>query len=139
MKKLFAILSFLFFSNIVLFGQDNPGNDNKIREKMTEYIQRRLSLSKGEAERFSPVFLRYFNEWRNTLRDFKEGGDKLMLQQRIVELRLRYRNEFKDIIGEKRSNEVYEKQQEFIDGIRKMREEQRIENRTNRRFRGKLE
>ena len=123
----------------MLQAQDDNGNDSKIREKMTEYIQKRLNLSKGEAERFSPVFLRYFNEWRNTLREFKSGGDKLILQQRIVELRLRYRSEFKDIIGEKRSNLVYEKQQEFIDGVRKVLQEERIENRANRRFRATIQ
>src|ERR1051325_5934684 len=117
MKKIFIILTFSLLTGLISQAQDDNGNDNKIREKMTEFIQRRLNLSKGEAEKFSPIFLRYFNEWRNTLREFR-GGDKLILQQRIVELRLRYRDEFKDIIGEKRSNQVYEKQQEFIDGVR---------------------
>ena len=138
MKKIFIILTLSLSIGLVSRAQDENNNDEKIRAKMTEYIQRRLNLSKGEAEKFSPIFLRYFTEWRNTLRDFR-GGDKLILQQRIVELRLRYRNEFKDIIGEKRSNQVYEKQQEFIDGVRKVLQEERIENRANRRFRATIQ
>lgn len=140
MKKFFIILTFSLLTGLMSRAQDDNGNDNKIREKMTEFIQRRLNLSKGEAEKFSPVFLRYFNEWRNTLREFRGLPDKkLELQQRIVELRLRYRDEFKEIIGEKRSNQVYEKQQEFIDGVRKVLQEDRIENRANRRFRATIQ
>ena len=112
------------FSGLVLHAQDENGNNDKIREKMTEFIQKRLDLSKSEAERFSPVFLRYFNEWRNTLREFRNNDDRLKLQQRIVDLRLHYRDEFKEIIGEKRSNQVYKEQERFIDGIKRLREEQ---------------
>ena len=138
MKKLILILG-LFVFGINAFAQedDNDGND-KIRDKMSEYIQKRLNLTKNEAEKFTPVFLRYFKEWRSTLREFR-GKPPLDLQQKIVDLRLRYRNEFKDIVGEKRSNQVYEKQQEFIDGVRKVLQEERIENRANRRFRSVIQ
>jgi len=130
MKTFLLILTLFFFTGSVLHAQDDENNKNdKIREKMTEFIQRRLSLSKNEAEKFSPVFLQYFKEWRTTLRDFK-GDNRLDLQQRIVEIRLHYRNEFKNIIGEKRSNEVYEQQERFIEGIRKMREDQQPRNQT---------
>ena len=47
-----------------------------------------------------------------------------MRQQRIIELRLRYRTEFRDIVGEKRSNDVYKQQDVFIREIKEMREEQ---------------
>lgn len=134
MKRFLLILFLFFFTGSVLRAQDN----NKIQEKMTEFIQRRLNLSNSEAEKFTPVFLRYFQEWRSTLQAFK-SGPKLDLQQRIVELRLRYRNEFKEIIGEKRSNEVYEQQERFIEGVRKMREEQRMDSRPNRRIRGMMQ
>jgi hypothetical protein len=135
MKKILLIFTLIFLSGTALRAQDDNGND-KIREKMAEFIQRRLNLSRAEAEKFSPVFLRYFHEWRSTLRDFK-GDNRLDLQQKIVEIRLRYRNEFKDIIGEKRSNEVYEQQERFIDGIRRMREDQqqRVQSRDNRPMR----
>ena len=134
MKKFLIILFFCLFNGIVLHAQDENNNDDKIRDKMTEFIQRRLNLSKNEAEKFSPVFLRYFNEWRTTLRQFG-NGPKLDLRQRIVELQVRYRSEFKEIIGEKRSNEVYDRQQEFIDRVRNAIREQRIENKVNRRDR----
>lgn len=138
MKKFFTILLFFLFNGLILHAQEENGNNDKIRDKMTEFVQRRLNLSRSEAEKFSPVFLRYFNEWRNTLREFRGSDDPLKLQQRIVDLRLRYRDEFKEIIGEKRSNDVYKEQERFIEGVKRLREDQRIESRA-RRFRSPMQ
>ncbi|MFI5133320.1 MAG: hypothetical protein ACHQEB_03235 [Chitinophagales bacterium] len=141
MKRVLLIITLFLLTGSVLRAQDDENND-KIRDKMTEFIQRRMNLSKDEAEKFSPVFLRYFKEWRSALREFR-GRPQLDLQQRIVELRLRYRNEFKDIVGEKRSNEVFEQQERFIEGVRKMRDDQQRlqgrENRPNKRFRSMMQ
>ncbi|MDP4264455.1 MAG: hypothetical protein Q8941_18140 [Bacteroidota bacterium] len=124
MKKLFFILSFLFVTSSRLFAQDTDDNEGgeKIRDKMNEYIQQRLNLSKDEAEKFTPIFIRYFKEWRQTLRENKDLP-RLDLQQKILELRLRYRNQFKDVIGERRSNEVFGHQETFIKTIRTLRQE----------------
>src|SRR6185436_15772542 len=108
MKKLVIILSMFMLASVKLFAQEDDDNGNeKIRDKMSQYIQERLSLSKAEAEKFSPVFLRYFRDWRSTLRTTKQEP-VIIRQQKIVDLRLRYRDEFKQIIGEKRSNEVFD-------------------------------
>lgn len=119
--------------------EEEDGTNDKIRDKMTEFIQRRLNLSKGEAEKFSPVFLRYFHDWRSTLKEFKGNPDRLLLQQKIVNLRLRYRDEFKGIVGDKRSNQIFIEQQRFVDGVRKMRENQQLKGRPNRRFRAMMQ
>ena len=124
MKKILLLLGFLCVINISSFAQNADGG--KLREKMTEYIQQRLGLSKNEAERFSPVFLDYFKELKRANQDFK--GDRLVLQQKIVELRLRYRDQFKPIIGEKRSNDVFVYEREFVKGIKEIRDE-RLQNR----------
>lgn len=86
---------------------------------MSEFIQKRMNLSKAEADKFNPIFYRYFQDWRSTLQENR--NDKLVLQQRIAELRLRYRNEFRDVIGEKRSNEVYKQQEIFIRELKQLK------------------
>ena len=111
-------------------------DDERLRDKMREYIQQRMRLKANEAERFTPIFLRYFREWRTTLKD--NQGDKLILQQKIVELRLRYRNEFKEIVGERRSNEIYQRQEEFIQQLKDIRQE-RIKDRPLRRTRSVIQ
>lgn len=123
MKRLLFILSFLLVSSISLFAQEDDGmdGDDKIRDKMSEFIQKRLNMSKEESAKFSPVFVRYFKEWRSTLRDNKD--DRLLLQKKIVDLRLKYRTEFRDIIGEKRGNQVFNHQETFIRELRDIRRE----------------
>lgn len=125
MKKLLFILTLLLsFSSIINAQADD--NDDRIRDKMREYIQHRMRLTKNEAERFTPVFIRYFREWRSALKENRT--DRLILQQKIVELRLRYRTEFREIIGEKRSNEIYRHQEVFIQELKDIKKE-RMQNR----------
>ncbi len=131
MKKILFILSILLITSTIIFAQNDEGDD-RIRDKMREYIQLRMRLTRGEAERFTPVFVRYFNEWRNTLKENRT--DRLILQQKVVELRLRYRGEFKEIIGDRRSNEVFEHQERFIKELKNLRQE-RIQNRQGPRNR----
>ena len=120
MKKLVYILSLFLFTGFVVQAQDD-GADERIRDKMREYIQKRLDLTKNEAEKFTPVFVRYFREWRTTLRENR--GDRLILQQKVIDLKLRYRTEFKEILGDKRGNEVYKQQDNFITDLEKIRQE----------------
>ena len=121
MKRFLLILSLLFVSGSCLFAQEDDDNDGneKIRDKMNEYIQKRLNLSNDEAKKFSPVFLRYFKEWRQTIKENR--GDRLILQQKIIDLRLRYRAQFREIIGEKRGNYVFNHQENFIRELRDIR------------------
>ena len=135
MKKLLFILSLLLVTGARLFAQEEDENEGgeKIRDKMNEFIQKRLDLSKSEAEKFTPVFIRYFREWRQTLKESK-GLPMLDRQQKIIDLRLRYRNQFRDIIGEKRGDQVFDHQQRFIQEMRTLRQE-RLGNNPNRQFR----
>ncbi|HEV8284066.1 MAG TPA: hypothetical protein VGQ09_07135 [Chitinophagaceae bacterium] len=112
MKK-YLIILILFFSGLATYAQDEGDDDRgaKIRDRMREYIQNRLSLSKSEAEKFTPVFLRYFHEFRQVHREYK--GDNLILKQKIIDLRIRYRTEFRQIMDEPRANKVFVYEDEF--------------------------
>lgn len=103
------------------FAQDDDDQGSRVRERMTEYIQKRLSLSKSEADKFGPVFLDYFNQLRKTNQEYK--GDRLVLQQKVAELKLNYRNQFKNIVGEKKSNDVFVYERDFINEIKAIRNE----------------
>src|SRR6187397_3175737 len=133
MKKILLILT---LASLGFSSKAQNEEHDKIRDKMTEFIQKRLNLTRNEAERFTPVFIQYFREWKQTLQETR--GDVLIRQQKIVDLRIRYRTEFRDIIGEKRSNAVYKQQDIFIHEIQQMREEQikaRRAERPNKSFR----
>ncbi len=130
MKKLLYIFSFILFSHAASFAQDDQPGMGLIKEKMVEFIQGKLGLSKAEAERFQPVFMNYFRDLKKTNQDYR--GDRLVLQQKVIELRLRYRDQFKPIIGEKRSNDVFLLERDFVNTIKELREE-RLENKRSGR------
>ena len=139
MKRYLLIITLFFLTAFTALAQegDNDDRGGKLQERMREYIQKRLNLTKNEAERFSPVFLRYIGELRRTHRENRD--DKPMLQLKVAELRVRFRNEFKQIVDEQRANKVYEYQREFeikvIDEIKN----RRSENQPIRRNRSLLE
>jgi hypothetical protein len=116
MKKFLLILSLFILTGITAFAQDdNDDRGGKLQERMREYIQKKLNLTKNEAEKFSPVFLRYIAEFRRT---HKENiKDRPVLQLKIAELRIRYRNEFRQILDEQRANKVYEYERDFREKV----------------------
>ncbi|HRO70612.1 MAG TPA: hypothetical protein PK951_09535 [Chitinophagaceae bacterium] len=120
MRKILLILSLLFVTGFSFAQDDDDHGNEKIRDKMNEYIQKRLNLSKDESKKFTPVFLNYFKEWRQTIRDNR--GDKLVLQQKVVDLRLRYRTQFREILGEQRGNQVFNQQDRFIQELKTIRD-----------------
>ena len=110
---------------------DDGGSANKLQERMALYIQKRLGLSKAESQKFSPIFLRYIVELRKTHRDNR--ADKPMLQLKVAELRIRFRNEFRQIMDEQRANKVYEYQREFELKVLDEIKQRRLENRNGPR------
>jgi len=136
MKKLIYILILSLAFQTAFAQEDQPGGPGKLREKMVEYIQNRLGLDKSEAERFQPVFLEYIKELHQTNKEFR--GDRLVLQQKVVELRLRYRDQFKPIVGEKRSNDVFKYEHDFVEKARDVLKERRQERQDRRADRGKI-
>ncbi len=130
MKKILYLLSFLMAFTFASFAQEDDRNGEKVRERMREYLEQRLNLSKPEAERFGPIFFEYFKELRNTNQQYK--GDRLILQQKIVDLRLRYRDQFKTVVGNKRSNDVFIYERDFVGEVKKLRQERLMDRKGNK-------
>lgn len=122
MKRFLLICSLLLVSSLSLMAQedDDSESNEKIRDKMNEYIQKRLELNDAESKKFSPVFLDYFKEWRQTLQNNRGPEKKLERQQKVVELRLRYRPRFQEVVGEKRGGRVFDLQDRFILEMRQL-------------------
>ncbi|MFN2457627.1 MAG: hypothetical protein ABR502_05450 [Chitinophagaceae bacterium] len=129
MKRILYLIVFIFTFSSASFAQDDDKGE-RIRERMSEYLQKRLHLTKTEAERFEPLFLNYFIELKRTNQQYR--GDRLVLQQKIVDLRLRYRDQFKSVMGERRSNDVFQYERDFVDEVKRLRQE-RMQNHTDKR------
>ena len=111
MKKWTLILLTCLLSGLSSFAQNDDLNEGKLQERMRLYVQNRLSLSKAEAEKFTPVFIRYFREIKEAHRNHID--DKLKFQQKVIELRLNYRREFRQIMDEQKANKVYKYEDDF--------------------------
>ncbi|NTS39878.1 hypothetical protein HRG84_03095 [Flavisolibacter sp. BT320] len=120
MKKFFCILILCFSLQTSFAQEEGPGAD-RLKEKMVEYIQTKLGLNKTEAERFQPLFMDYLRQLRATKQEYKD--DRLVLQQKIIEVRLKFRDQVKPIVGEKRSNEVFTHEREFVEKVQDVRKE----------------
>jgi len=138
MKKWLLILFVFLLPGFAALAQnEEPVKDaGKIQERMREYIQKKLGLSRGETERFSPVFVRYFREFAQTHKQNK--GDRLVMQQKIIELRLRYRGEFRQIMDEQRANKVFQYEDNFRQEAIKIIKENRGDRTQPRRSRAIL-
>lgn len=138
MKKILFILSLLFLTSLCVLAQNEEGDrdGSKIQQRLREYLQKRLGLTQSEADKFSPVYLRYFNELRKTHLESK-NLPPIDRQQKILEIRLRYRNEFKPILGEERANNVFIAEEEFRRKVLEVRQER--QGRPNKNFRSLLQ
>ncbi|HZH37373.1 MAG TPA: hypothetical protein VEX65_08860 [Flavisolibacter sp.] len=120
MKK-FIYTLLIFFSVQTAFAQDEDTDPARLKGKMVEYIENKLGLSKTEAEKFQPLFMDYLKELRQTKEE--HGNDKLVLQQKVIEIRLKFRDQIKPIVGEKRSNEVFTHEREFVEKVQEARKD----------------
>jgi hypothetical protein len=124
MKRILYTVIF-FFALHTASAQDEQPGATRLKEKMVEYIQDKLGLNKSEAERFQPLFMDYLRQLRNTKQEFK--NDRLVLQQKIIEARLRFREQVKPVIGEKRSNDVFTYEREFVEKVQDVKNERLLE------------
>ena len=134
MKKYLLILVVLL-TGLFAKAQDDgdAAKGEKIRDRMSMYIQQKLGMTKDEAEKFTPIFIKYFKEFRQTRMDYQ--GDKLVMKQKIIELRIRYRTEFRGIMDEQKANRVYTAEDEFRQKVIAMteRQKERVEQATQKK------
>ncbi len=126
-KYILVAFCFLASGSLLLAQQDDEDEGiDKVGDKMMEYISRQLDVSKDESKKFTPAFRKYFQEWRKTIRDNR--GDRLILRQKVTDLQVRHRNEFREILGENRGNQVFKHQNKFIADLNKVRNNRRRNN-----------
>jgi hypothetical protein len=138
MKRLLYILFFLF-TITTAFAQDERPGAARLKEKMVEYIQDKMGLNKTEAERFQPLFFDYLNRLREVKKEYE--NDRLQLQKKIIDVRIKFRDQIKPLVGEKRSNDVFTYERDFVNEVRDARKErlqERPGGRANKRKNSKL-
>ncbi|RTL57099.1 MAG: hypothetical protein EKK37_13690 [Sphingobacteriales bacterium] len=116
MKK-YLLITFLFIAAFTQLKaqQDDPEENAKIEALKIAFISKKLDLSPEEAQRFWPVYNQYFKEMRQLIKDQKESDkdDVLDKEQKVIDLRKRYRDQFIKIVGQQRMNKLFNAERDF--------------------------
>ena len=132
MKTLYlALLILLGLPFLGYSQQDESGNINdrkKIQAMEVAYITKELDLSPQEAEKFWPVFNKYREDVKGVLTD-KNISDQLEKQQRVLDLRKKYRTDFTRILTQDRANRVFSSEDQFRQMVRREFQKRQMERR----------
>jgi len=115
MKKIFIIFGIVSFASLFGRAQDEVGTGvqgEKLKALEIAYITKQLNLTPEEAEKFWPVFNKYREEVKGVLTD-KSISDDLERQQRVLDIRKKYRADFARILNPERAQQVYGSEDRF--------------------------
>jgi hypothetical protein len=133
MKTLRILLAILLMAPSTLFAQDeNPTRSNpeakKIQAMEVAYLTKELDLSPEEAQKFWPVFNKYREDVRGVMQD-RSTTDQLDRQQRVLDLRKKYRSDFSRILTMDRANRVFSSEDQFRQMVRREFQKRQMERR----------
>ncbi len=111
MKKYFTLFLLFIGSISFSYGQKNNHNE-KIQALKIAFITQRLQLTPTEAEKFWPVYSQYENEMKILLVNQK-GRDVLETEEKVLNIRKKYKPDFEKILGNERMNSVFNAEQDF--------------------------
>lgn len=114
MKHFLFIIAILLTSFSYTIAQ--PGNKqnraDKIQALKIAFITQKLEFTSDEAQRFWPVYNRYDDEIRQAMID-KRTGDILENEEKVLNVKKRYRAEFIKVIGQPKTNNFFKAEKEF--------------------------
>jgi len=102
----------------------------KIQAMEMAFITKELNLSPGEAQKFWPVFNQYRNELRSVASE-KKMGDHLEKQQKTLDIRKKYREDFSKVMNQERANKVFGAEEEFKSLVRREFQKRQTEKKQN--------
>src|ERR1700730_13027431 len=127
MKKLIVIMGMLLAFAVSGFGQEADKaqqGGGGIQALQIAFLTQKLNLKPEEAQRFWPVF----NQYQDELRKIRlEGKDlpEVDKQQKVVDVRMKYFEEFAQVLNKDSADRVFKAENDFRDVIRKEIQERR--------------
>lgn len=98
---------------------DNRSNDlKKIQAMEMAFITKELNLNPDEAQKFWPIFNQYRTEMKGMSVN-KNSNDHLEKQQKQLDIRKKYRDDFTKVMTHERANKVFGAEDEFKSLVRR--------------------
>ena len=88
------------------------GRSEKVDALKIAFLTQKLQLTSAEAEKFWPVYNQYEDELQGVRRDNKTG-DMLEGEQKLLDIRKKYKGSFEKILGPQKVNTLYGAEKEF--------------------------
>jgi hypothetical protein len=121
MKKIFFTLM-IMMPYLAISQPPNPPRPGQTAERMQSiqvaYLTRELNLSPQDAEKFWPVYNRYQDEMKTVLMNRSEG-DALDKQQKVLDIRKKYKTDFTKVLGADRTNRLFEAEIRFREMVKR--------------------
>jgi hypothetical protein len=131
MKRIYLLI---LFAGAGLFAnaqevQPSEKKQQDIEALKVAFISKELELTPDEAEKFWPVYNQYSKELRTT---FKNDADVLDRDEKVLNLRKRYRDQFSKVLGPERMNRIFSSEGRFHQLLIKSMRNQNQRNKMNR-------
>jgi hypothetical protein len=117
MKKI--LLYIVLYLPLMATAQDNTKRDNKLQSLEIAFLTKELNLSPEEAQKFWPVYNQYSAEMRSVTRNKENDPDVLDKQQKLLDIRKKYRTEFLKVLPPERVNQVFTSETKFREMVRR--------------------
>jgi hypothetical protein len=108
MKRLCLLISFVIICGLAKAQSEQPSDpqqkEQNIEALKVAFISRELNLTPDEAEKFWPVYNQYSQELKLTI---KGNPDILDRDEKVLNLRKRYKEQFIKIVGPDRTNNLF--------------------------------
>ena len=85
---------------------------NNIEAVKAAFITQKLELTPEESQKFWPVYNQYDNEIMQ-VRASNRNGDVIEKEQKVLDIRKKYRSSFEKILGPQRLNDLYNAESDF--------------------------
>ena len=118
MKKIFTLMMIVALSlTSYVYAQDQPDpkEQEKIQALEIAFISRKLNLTTEEAQRFWPIYNEYKRDVRQVMIAQKNNSNRDIVddEQKIIDVRKKYRDRFVGVIGQPRMNKFFQAEREF--------------------------
>jgi hypothetical protein len=138
MKKFYLLLVLMSLTAFVK-AQDEALSAEKKQQGIdalkVAFISKELDLTPDEAQKFWPIYNQYAKDLKNTI---SRGNDVLDRDEKVLNLRKSYKEQFSNVLGQQRMNKMYNAEGRFrnllIKSMRNQNQNQRPQN--NRMERG---
>jgi len=122
-RRLLSILCLTLLLNFSLLAQDRATPDPQIRKLKIEFVTDKMSLTQTQLQNFIPLYNRYSDELlfqRRALKELDKSTNsqyaveqRQKVEQKIVEIKGRYKNDFLKIISAQQLAAMYKAENEF--------------------------